>query len=231
MRSAQTSARGTIMNMKVAIMTAITICMRYARNAVSWPICMSPLSMRCAPNQTTATEETFTTVMTVGNISAISRPVDSETSVRSVLAPRKRSCSYSSRTKARITRLPVICSRSTRFTVSRRVCMVRNSGRILRTISETAMPRTGTTASSTADSGTSWPSAMMMPPTHMIGADTISVNAMRTSIWTCWTSLVVRVIRDGAPNWPTSRAENDWTRAKTAARTSRPRAAAVLAPK
>ncbi len=41
-----------------------------------------------------------------------------------------------------------------------------------------------------------------MPPTHMIGADTISVKVIRTSICTCWTSLVVRVISEGAPNWP-----------------------------
>lgn len=46
--------------------------------------------MRCAPNQTTAMDDTFTTVITVGNIRAISRPVDSATSVSSVLAPRKR---------------------------------------------------------------------------------------------------------------------------------------------
>lgn len=129
-----------------------------------------------------------------------------------------------------MTRLPVICSRSTRFTVSSRSCIVRNSGRIRFTIRLTAIPRTGTTARSTADSGTSWPSAMMMPPTHMIGAETISVNVIRTSIWTCWTSLVVRVISEGAPNRPSSRAENDWTRSKTAARTSRPRADAVRAP-
>ena len=37
MRSAQTAARGTIISMKVAIMTAIRICMRYCRNAVSAP--------------------------------------------------------------------------------------------------------------------------------------------------------------------------------------------------
>lgn len=129
-----------------------------------------------------------------------------------------------------MTRLPVICSRSTRFTVSTRSCMVRNSGRIRLTIRLTAMPSTGTTASSTADSGTSWPRAMMMPPTHMIGAETISVNVIRTSIWTCCTSLVVRVIRDGAPNRPTSRAENDCTRSKIDARTSRPSADAVRAP-
>lgn len=230
MRSAHTSARGTIMNMKVAIITAITICIRYARNAVSAPICIPPLSMRCAPNQTTATDDTFTTVITTGNISAISRPVANCISVRSVLAFLNRPFSYSSRTKARMTRLPVICSRSTRFTVSSRSCMVRNSGRIRFTIRLTETPRTGTTASSTPDRGTSWPSAITMPPTHMIGADTISVNDISTSICTCWTSLVVRVISDGAPNWPTSRAEKLCTRSKIAARTSRPRAEAVRAP-
>ena len=93
------------------------------------------------------------------------------------------------------------------------------------------MPSTGTMTSSSADSGTSCRSARMMPPTHMIGADTISVNVISTSIWTCWTSLVVRVISDGAPNWPTSRAEKDCTRSKMAARTSRPSAIAVRAPK
>lgn len=108
--------------------------------------------------------------------------------------------------------------------------MVRNSGPIFRTMRPTETPSTGTTASSTAESGTSRPSAMMIPPTHMIGADTISVNASSTSIWTCWTSLVVRVISEGAPKRPSSRAEKDWTRSKTAARTSRPRAEAVRAP-
>lgn len=60
---------------------------------MSAPICMPPLSMRCAPNQTTAIDEMFTTVMTIGNISARSLPVPRETSVRSALASRKRSFS------------------------------------------------------------------------------------------------------------------------------------------
>ncbi len=45
---------------------------------MSAPICMPPLSMRCAPNQNTATLEMFTTPMTTGNISDISRPTRSE---------------------------------------------------------------------------------------------------------------------------------------------------------
>ncbi len=158
-----------------------------------------PLSMRWAPNHTTAMDDTFTTVMTIGNIRASIRPVASCMSVSSALAFPNRPCSYSSRTKARITRLPVICSRSTRFTVSSRTCIDRNSGRSRRTMSATEMPSTGTTATSTADSGTSRPSASTMPPTHMMGADTIRVNVIRTSIWTCCTSFVVRVMREGAP--------------------------------
>ena len=67
-------------------------------------------------------------------------------------------------------------------------------------ISVTAIPSTGTATSSSEDSGTSWFSARMMPPTHMIGADAISVNVSSASIWTCCTSLVVRVISDGVPN-------------------------------
>ena len=49
---------------------------------------------------------------------------------------------------------------------------------------------------------------MMMPPTHMIGAATSIVQVISTSICTCCTSLVVRVISEGAPKWATSRAEN-----------------------
>ena len=75
------------------------------------------------------------TSITVGNISAISLPTPSDMSVSSVLASPNRSCSWSSRTKARMTRMPVICSRRTRLTVSMRSCIVRNSGRIRKMIS------------------------------------------------------------------------------------------------
>jgi len=95
----------------------------------------------------------------------------------------------------------------------------------------TITPSAGTATSTSEDSGTSWFSARMMPPTHMIGAATISVNVISTSICTCWTSLVVLVISDGVPNLPTSRAENVCTRLNTAWRMSRPTAIAAAAPK
>ena len=47
----------------------------------------------------------------------------------------------------------------------------------------------------------------MTPTTSVIGAAMAIVAAITTSIWTCCTSLVMRVISDGAPNGPTSRAE------------------------
>ena len=200
-------------------------------NAVSAPTCMPPSAMRCPPNHSTATLDRLMTSMTDGNISAISRPTRSDTSISSVLATSKRCRSCSSRTNARITRMPVICSRTTRLIRSMRTCIVRNSGRIRTMIIPTMPTSTGTITSSRPDSGMSWRSAITMPPTHMIGADTISVKLSSTSICTCCTSLVVRVISDGAPNWPSSCVEKSCTRWKTAARTSRPSAIAVRAPK
>ena len=41
----------------------------------------------------------------------------------------------------------------------------------------------------------------MIPPIAMIGAEIMTVRAMRTTIWTCWTSFVLRVISDGVPKW------------------------------
>ena len=70
---------------------------------------------------------------------------------------------------------------------------------------------------------------MTIPPTAMIGAITSIVNVISTSICTCCTSLVLRVISDGAPKRPTSRAENEPTWWKMRARRSRPAAIATPA--
>ncbi len=71
----------------------------------------------------------------------------------------------------------------------------------------------------------------MMPPTPVIGAATSRVQVISTRTWTCWTSLVVRVISDGAPKRPTSRLENAPTWWKIRPRRSRPKLIAVFAPK
>ncbi|MNI86921.1 hypothetical protein D3C73_1440610 [compost metagenome] len=64
-----------------------------------------------------------------------------------------------------------------------------------------------------------------------MGAATMSVQDMSTSCCTCWTSLVDRVIKDGAPNLVTSCSENSPTLLKMASRRSRPIPMAAFAPK
>ena len=82
--------------------------------------------------------------MTIGKISACSRPTLRAVLVRVALATPNRSVSKSSRTKARTTRMPVICSRMIRFTLSIEVCMSRNCGIIFRMTRPTAIASTGT---------------------------------------------------------------------------------------
>ena len=169
------------------------------------------------------------TSITTGNIPACQRPARTATSVRSSLAPRKRRVSASSVTNARTTRTPVICSRSTRLTSSIRSCISRKLGTIRLTMKPIGRPSAGTIAATSQDSPALTWTAITRPPTIMIGADTISVPPISTSICTCWTSLVSRVISEGAPKCWTSRAEKVPTRRKSALRTSRPKPIALRA--
>ena len=196
---------------------------------MSAPTSMWPASTRCPPNHSTPTVATLATTITVGNIAACQRPARMATSVSCALASANRVVSCSSRTYARTTRTPVICSRSSRLTSSMRSCISRKLGTIWRMMSPMEMPRTGTTARTSQDRPMSSRAAMMMPPTIMIGAATMSVPPISTSICTCCTSLVSRVISDGAPKCWTSRAEKEPTRRKMAARRSRPKPIALRA--
>ena len=190
---------------------------------------MAPDSTRCPPNHSTATEPTLATSITTGNIPACQRPARTATTVSSSLAFAKRCVSCSSRTKARTTRTPVTCSRSTRLTSSMRSCITRKLGTICRTISPTDRASTGTTSTMSHESPTSSRMAITTAPTIMIGAATNIVKPISTSICTCWTSLVSRVMSEGAPKCWTSRAEKVPTRWKMAARRSRPNDIAVRA--
>ena len=82
-----------------------------------------------------------------------------------------------------------------------------------------------------SESGPSSRTARITPPTIVIGAATSSVHVISTSICTCLTSLVMRVISDGAPKWPTSWAEKSVTLWNRSPRTSRPKPMAERAPK
>ena len=145
--------------------------------------------------------------MTIGKTSAMSRPTWRPASVRSALASPKRASSWSSRTKARTTRMPVICSRRTRLTPSSEVCIRVNHGTIRQMTSPTTRPSSGTATATSHDSPTSSRSAMMMPPNIMIGVETSIAKPMKRTICTCVTSLVLREMSVGAPNRATSWAE------------------------
>ena len=161
---------------------------------------------------------------------AIHRPARTATSVRSSLAFPNRSASWGSRTNARTTRIPVICSRRTRLTSSMRSCILRKLGTIRLTTKPTLMNSAGTTTARIQPRPKSSRSAITTPPTIMIGADTAMVQAISTSICTWVTSLVVRVISEGAPKSCTSRAEKVPTRWNRSRRRSRPRLIEVRAP-
>ncbi len=161
--------------------------------------------------------------ITVGNVAAISRPARSAVWVSSSLACEKRATSCGSRTNARTTRMPVICSRSTRLTRSMRSCIAWNDGTIRYTIEPSESTAAGMANRMITDSPRSSRTAKKMPITRLSGAVIIIVTAITTSIWICWTSLVVRVISDGAPNWPTSRAEKPVTEWNRSRRMSRPK--------
>jgi hypothetical protein len=82
----------------------------------------------------------------------------------------------------------------------------------MRTITKpSTITAVGMAATSTTDSPRSSRTARITPITIVIGAATIIVVNITTTIWICCTSLVMRVISDGAPNLPTSRAEKSVT--------------------
>ena len=192
------------------------------RNAVRLPIGIDPSLTRRPPNHSTATLERLRITISTGRARAKIRFTRRAVEVRSVFASPKRWRSDRLRTKARMTRTPVICSRSTWLIRSILTCMVRNCG----TTSVITVPMNrairGTATTSRSDSDPPSRMARTTPPMLMMGAMTMSVSAICKNNWTCWMSLVLRVMSDGVPKWFISRAEKPWTRANTAPRTSAP---------
>ena len=104
--------------------------------------------------------------------------------MRSLFARANRAVSYGSRTNARTTRMPVICSRRMRLTTSIRLCISRNSGPIFLMIRKIENASTGIATATSQERPGSVRSAMMMPPTIVIGAATNMVLLSSTSICT-----------------------------------------------
>ena len=110
-------------------------------------------------------------------------------------------------------------------------CMDMKSGVARQITTPMNAPMMGIATRMTPESGTLRRSAMMTPPMAIIGACSTTLSIMSSTICTCCTSLVVRVISDGAPKRFTSAWENFWTRRNREPRTSRPRPMDVLEPK
>ena len=129
-----------------------------------------------------------------------------------------------------MTRMPLRFSRTTWLIRSILTCIDWKSGIAWERRAPTITPMSGTMTTRRPDSGTSSRRAMTIPPTAMIGAEIIIVRARATTVWTCWTSFVLRVMSDAVPKWFVSVCENASTLRNTALRTSRPKAMAVLEP-
>ncbi len=189
---------------------------------------IAPLSMRMAPNHMVAASARLKIAMSTGIMIANSRLTESEVCMRFRFASSKRRCSCSSLTNARMTRIPESFSRMTWFTRSTRICISPNRGSALRITSPMMIAIRGMITAIRPERGTSCLSAMITPPTAMIGAATITLSPMTTTICTCWTSFVVRVMSEGAPNEFISASEKLSTLWKSLCLTSRPNAIAVL---
>ena len=216
--------------MKTAIITANRICMTYCRKAMRLPIGMSPLSTRMLPNHRIATEDRLKTAISNGSITANMRLTRIAVAVRSAFATSNRSSSWRVRTKARMTRTPLSASRVTWLMRSTLTCIAWKSGSALAISVPTMRAMIGRMTTRMPASGTSWRRAMMIPPTARMGAMIIMLRPIRTTIWTCCTSFVLRVISDGVPKWLSSTWEKLSTLRKMAERRSRPNAIPVFEP-
>ena len=165
--------------------------------------------------------------MIVAGITANSRVTFRAVTVRSSLASVKRRSSCSVRTKARMTRMPARFSRRTPLMRSIFTCIERKSGTAVRTMTAMKAIISGTTMNMSVESVRSVRIAMMTPPIMVSGAMIITVSPSSTSICTCCTSLVLRVINDGAPKEPISASEKRSTRRNSEPRMSRPTDMAV----
>ena len=142
------------------------------------PIGIDPSLTKRPPNHTTATLDKFRIAIIAGSVRAKIRFTLSAVDVRSVFASLKRSASDRPRTNARITRTPVICSRSTWLIRSILTCIDRNCGTTMTSTTPMTMAMTGTATASSGDSAAPSLIARITPPTDMIGAITISVSAI-----------------------------------------------------
>ena len=229
--SAETAALGSITDIIVSIKKDITICIAYVINAVIAPTCKEPSEICPAPTHMIRTVTRFIIIIIRGIINVIVRFVKSIADVRSLLALSKRSSSYFSRLKARITGRPVSISLATRFSLSTSFCISLNLGiAIFIRISTTA--RITITARAIIHAiPVPVVSTINTPPMPRIGAYITILSSITITICICCISFVLLVIRLAVENLSISALEKLTTLLKTPALRSLPTFAAVVAAK
>ena len=121
-----------------------------------------------------------------------------------------------------MTRMPDSFSRKTWFSLSTWVCCFLNQGWDRFVVNTTTTAMTGTTNSRIEDSFTSCLRHMTMPPMSRIGVVIMVRSSICMVCWSWFTSLVVRVMREGVPKRSRSDWEKAWTLVNRASRISRP---------
>ena len=161
-------------NMRNAKITCIAYCMKASMS----PIRSSFWSILWAPTQTTVIDVKFSSRIITGCITPMIRLTVMLTFIKSALVCSNRACSHASRSKARMTRMPVSRSRVTRLRRSTSCCkrvkrgMASNSNATMTTKSTP----TATAMIQVIDGARSY--ALMTAPMPIKGA----INASRSSI-------------------------------------------------
>jgi len=187
------------MNRREVITNENMICMAYCRKAIISPTCMLPLSIRMPPAHTITILVKFITSIIMGSIDAFTILTLMAVEVSSLFASPNRFFSWPMRLKARITRIPVRFSRSTRLSLSSFTCIALKSGMPLRAIIRSMPARSGSTTTKTSERVASLDTAIIIPPIHISGALIIIRKITIRTCCSCVISLVVRVIREAVP--------------------------------
>ncbi len=170
MRSAETEARGRMMNIMDMNMNAKKICMVYCINAIISPTCMRAAATWCAPTHTTRMETLLIRNIMTGIMITITRLTNRLLPVRSRLAWSKRRSSNSCWLKARTTIMPLKFSRTTRFRLSIRVWISLKRGSVTEKTLMMTASSTATIRAMIHHIEGALSSARIMPPMPMMGA-------------------------------------------------------------
>ena len=200
MRSAETEARGTMMNIMLIKRKLMMTCIAYWMKAIMSPTCRLLCSICLPPNQTIISEMPFITSVITGIMVAMARLTKRVLSVRSRLALSNRFCMKDWLAKARTTMMPESSSRLTRFRRSTSFCILLKRGSATANRIRISPSMMISASASTHARLTHLDRPIIRPPSPMIGAKHIMRRPMLKKFWIWVMSLVERVISEAVEN-------------------------------